>query len=154
MSELTFRTSSVSDFGGKKKEQEWSPGRWDRPGCRCSICNLWVRPYMETKLRVDVLNNRNIHVMVCDCELKCITNCWKITCLCSCVFQVFYHRSSEPYLLPADGGVDARNRPALHSQTSATGSAYFCPWLSADVLLCYEHPGGRSSQKLSPLPSD
>ncbi|KAI9545115.1 Peroxisomal membrane protein 2 [Dissostichus eleginoides] len=28
MSELTFRTSSFSDFGGKKKDQEWSPGRF------------------------------------------------------------------------------------------------------------------------------
>ncbi|KAJ4942313.1 hypothetical protein JOQ06_012179 [Pogonophryne albipinna] len=32
------------------------------------------------------------------------------------------------FLITADGGVDARNRPALHSQTSATGSAYnFAP---------------------------
>ncbi|KAJ4942314.1 hypothetical protein JOQ06_012180 [Pogonophryne albipinna] len=36
----------------------------------------------------------------------------------------------------------------MEVQTSATGSAYFCPWLSADVLLCYEHPGGKRMERL------
>lgn len=65
------------------------------------------------------------------------------------VLQVVYYRTGEPLLLPADGGVDAQHRPVLHSQTSATGSAHFCPRLSAPFLLCYEHPGGGSSHKLS-----
>lgn len=68
-----------------------------------------------------------------------------------CLFQVVYYRAGEPLLLPADGSVDAQHRPVLHSQTPAAGSAFFRPRLSAPFLLCYEHPGGGSSQKLSPL---
>lgn len=67
------------------------------------------------------------------------------------LLQVVHHRTGEPLLLPADGSMDADHRPVLYNQTSATGSAVLCPRLSAPFLLCYEHPGGASSQKLSLL---
>lgn len=68
-----------------------------------------------------------------------------------CLFQVINYWTGEPLLLPVDGGVDAHHRPILLSQTSAVGSAFFCPWLSAAFLLCYEHPGGGSSQTVGLL---
>lgn len=52
---LSVRKSSVSDFGGKKKGQEWSPGQWDWHSCSFTLCHLWVRLYTETKLMVDML---------------------------------------------------------------------------------------------------
>lgn len=64
-----------------------------------------------------------------------------------CILQVNNHRTSEPLLLPADGGVDAHHRSVMCRQTTAAGSTFFCPRISAPFLRSYEHPGGGSSSQ-------
>lgn len=68
-------------------------------------------------------------------------------CICFCILQIINHRTSEPLLLPADGGVDAHHRFAMCGQTAAAGSTFFCPRISAPFLRSYERPGGGSSSQ-------
>lgn len=62
---LSFRKSSVSDFGGKKKGQKWRPGQWDRCSWSYTLCHLWVRLDTETELRVDMFFMAHLVVILC-----------------------------------------------------------------------------------------
>lgn len=60
-----------------------------------------------------------------------------------CLLQIVYYWTGESFFLPAYGGIDTHHRPSLHHQTSASGSTFLCPRLSAHFLLRYEHSGGE-----------
>lgn len=60
------------------------------------------------------------------------------------LLQIDHYRTSQPLLLPADGGVDAHHWSILYRQTSASGQTFFCTWVFAYFLLCYERLRGES----------